>query len=205
MKHNTKQQVIALAAVVQAATLVEQLARTGDMNLTQATPLLNALFVQNPERFEDIYGELSNLKTGLVNLNAIFGKGTRISPDIARYVMSLLFLENKLSNASAMLNELGRGIAASQRQVEHFGVSHENTIASIADLYKETLSKLSFRIQVTGNPTYLQNPHTANRVRALLLAGIRAAILWRQCGGRRWHMLIKRGAYLKTAQVLSQS
>lgn len=205
MKHNTKQQVIALAAVVQAATLVEQLARTGDMNLTQATPLLNALFVQNPEHFEDIYGELSNLKTGLVNLNAIFGKGTRISPDIARYVMSLLFLENKLSNASAMLNELGRGIAASQRQVEHFGVSHENTIASIADLYKETLSKLSFRIQVTGNPTYLQNPHTANRVRALLLAGIRAAILWRQCGGRRWHMLIKRGVYLKTAQVLSQS
>ena len=32
--------------MIQAATLVEQLARTGDMNLAEAEPLIKALFVQ---------------------------------------------------------------------------------------------------------------------------------------------------------------
>ena len=55
---------------------------------------------------------------------------------------------------------------------------------------------------MTGNPTYLQNSHTANKVRALLLAGIRAAILWRQVGGKRWHLLIARNRYQKACQQL---
>ncbi|HKM37225.1 MAG TPA: DUF489 family protein, partial [Thiopseudomonas sp.] len=37
---------------------------------------------------------------------------------------------------------------------------------------------------------------TAAKVRALLFAGIRSARLWRQLGGRRWHLLTKRGAML---------
>lgn len=204
MSAKIEQQVIALAAVIQAASLVEQLARTGDMNLAEAEPLIKALFVQNPEQFQDVYSQPQGLLTGFKNLQVIFGNSQqRISPDIARYAVSLLHLEGKLKQHSAMLNDLGKGINASNRQVEHFGLLHENTLASVAELYKDTLSKLSFRIQVTGNPTYLQNPHTANRVRALLLAGIRAAILWRQCGGRRWHLLIKRKAYLRQAQLFS--
>ncbi|MFY9180124.1 MAG: high frequency lysogenization protein HflD [Venatoribacter sp.] len=203
MSHKNEEQVIALAAVIQVATLVEQLARTGDMNLADAEPLLNALFVQSPEQFYDVYGNPLHLKTGLKHMQSIFGQGSRISPDIARYTVSLLHLEGKLKKQTQMLDELGQGISASKRQLEHFGVLHENTIANLAELYKDTLSKLSFRIQVTGNPTFLQNPKTANRVRALLLAGIRAAILWRQCGGKRWLLVLKRQAYLRHAQQLS--
>ena len=82
----------------------------------------------------------------------------------------------------------------------------KNTIAAVADLYKRTLSNLSFRIHVTGNPTYLQNPATANKVRALLLAGIRAAILWRQVGGKRWHLMVSRSRYLKACdEILGQT
>ena len=68
-------------------------------------------------------------------------------------------------------------------------------LLSLADLYKQTLSQLSFRIRVTGNPTYLQNAATADKVRAILLSGIRAAILWRQVGGRRWQLLFSRRRY----------
>ncbi len=78
-------------------------------------------------------------------------------------------------------------------------------MAALAGLYKQTLSNLSFRIHVTGNPTHLQNAHTANRVRALLLAGIRGAILWRQVGGKRWHLLINRSRYLKACTTLLQN
>ena len=43
---------------------------------------------------------------------------------------------------------------------------------------------------------FLQQEATAAKVRALLFAGIRSARLWRQLGGRRWHLLTKRGAML---------
>lgn len=206
MRSNTQQQTLALAAVVQAASLVEQLARTGDISSASLEPLIKSVFVQNPENFDDIYGDPKQLSLGCHNLLFILGQSDqRISPDIARYTLSLLHLEGKLRHQGAMLSQLGQGIQASVRQAEHFGLSHENTLAALADLYKQTLSNLSFRIQVTGNPTYLQNPHTANKVRALLLAGIRAAILWRQCGGRRWQLVFKRKAYSKTIMELKSN
>lgn len=202
-----QQQVTTLAAIVQVATLVEKLARTGDISSKDSNMLLQAIFVQSPQRFEDVYNhDKQELSLGLSNLEIILGQSTvRISPDIARYTLSLLHLENKLRKQPEMLEALGKGIKNTSRQVEHFGLQHENTIGSLADIYKDTLSKLSFRIQVTGNPSHLQNTNTANKVRTLLLAGIRAAILWRQCGGRRWHLLTKRKTYIKTIAQLQQS
>lgn len=201
------QQTIALAAAVQAATLVEQLARTGEVTSDDLEPLLNALFVQSPEQFSDVYGNpAQTLMLGLNNLRALFGQSTRgISPDVTRYALSLIHLEKRLSKNPDMLNEIGQGIHAAQRQVDHFGLLHENTVAAIAEVYKQTLSNLSFRIHVTGNPTYLQNPATANRVRALLLAGIRAVILWRQVGGRRWQFILKKNAMVQAAKQLANT
>jgi high frequency lysogenization protein len=55
---------------------------------------------------------------------------------------------------------------------------------------------------VQGEPTYLADKARANQIRALLLAGIRAAVLWRQLGGRRWQLFISRRKILETAQQL---
>jgi len=67
-----------------------------------------------------------------------------------------------------------------------------SVVANLAGLYQETLSTFKFRIQVGGDPRLLQNTENAAKIRALLLAGIRAAMLWRQVGGRRWHLLFFR-------------
>jgi high frequency lysogenization protein len=53
---------------------------------------------------------------------------------------------------------------------------------------------------VRGDPLHLQNPDNQNRVRALLLAGIRAAMLWRQVGGTRWQILLKNKQILADAR-----
>jgi high frequency lysogenization protein len=45
---------------------------------------------------------------------------------------------------------------------------------------------------VQGDPRHLHAPDNQNRIRALLLAGIRAAWLWRQVGGSRWKILLGR-------------
>jgi high frequency lysogenization protein len=52
---------------------------------------------------------------------------------------------------------------------------------------------------VRGEPVYLQNPDNQNRIRALLLAGVRAAWLWRQVGGSRWKILFARKRLLAAA------
>jgi high frequency lysogenization protein len=94
----------------------------------------------------------------------------------------------------------------SAQQIELYGIEHANVTASLAEIYTSNLSQYRFRIQVTGNPIYLQQAANANRVRSLLLAGIRSAILWRQVGGRRWQFLFgkqKLEQQLKTLLNLS--
>ncbi len=204
MRSRNEEQVIALAAVFQAATLVEQLAREGDVPQSSIEPLLRSVFQQSPDRFDDIYGHApSQLSVGLKQLRIVVGRDPAgIKPEVTGYALSLLHLERKLRKNGDMMAALGDGINQASRQADHFSVGHENTIAALAGLYQQTLSNLSFRIRVKGNPSYLQNHHTANKVRALLLAGIRAAILWRQVGGRRFHMLVSRKRYLSACDAL---
>ncbi len=202
-----EQQTIALAAIFQAASLVEQLARTGEIPAAELELLITSLFKQNTDSFDEIYGPKPNLQAGYHGICKLMGSDAtklkqEIKPDVMRYALSIVHLESRLRKNGHMMNQLGESIQSSVRQAEHFHITHESVIGSLADTYKQTLSTLSFRIKVTGNPQILQNSHNANRVRALLLAGIRAAILWRQVGGRRWHLLFNRKRYIKDAQGL---
>ena len=58
------------------------------------------------------------------------------------------------------------------------------------------------RIIVQGDQGYLSNPDNAARIRALLLAGIRAAVLWRQAGGTRWNLILGRNKLVAAARRL---
>jgi high frequency lysogenization protein len=55
---------------------------------------------------------------------------------------------------------------------------------------------------VRGERSYLANLDNASRIRALLLAGIRAAVLWRQAGGNRWRLIVGRQALLRDVEAL---
>jgi high frequency lysogenization protein len=202
-----EQQAIALAAIFQAASLVEQLARTGEIPAPELELLITSLFKQNPDNFDEIYGAKPNLQAGYHGICKLMGSDNAkvkqdIKPDVMRYALSIIHLESRLRKNGHMMNQLGESIQSSVRQADHFHITHESVIGSLADTYKQTLSTLSFRIKVAGNPQILQNSHNANKVRALLLAGIRGAILWRQVGGRRWHLLFNRKRYIKDAQGL---
>ena len=47
----------------------------------------------------------------------------------------------------------------------------------------------------------LRDTDNQERIRALLLAGIRAVILWRQVGGRRRYLIFRRKEILKYARM----
>ncbi|MBM6549573.1 high frequency lysogenization protein HflD [Marinomonas ostreistagni] len=203
MQHDVKEQAIALSAIFQAAELVATLARKGTLDETHAEPLLNSILVVNAERTEDIYGGQfdcqGNLALGRRIAKQVMGKEREaVNPDTIRYALSMIHLESKLQKDDAMLSAIGRQLGQVERQKEHFeSVLHENMVAGISGMYQDTLSKMSFRIQVHGDSRHLQQPQIANQVRALLMSGVRAAMLWRQVGGRRWHLIFKRKAILQ--------
>ena len=204
MNAQLENQVIALAGVFQAVAQVEQLAKSGYSPSDSLQTCMESLFNQNPASVLDVYGnELKNLKFGLEVMHELLThKQSRSYPDSLRYVLGLLHLQKKLQGRRDMLDVIGKRLQQTAHQVEHFGPTHENVLASVAAIYSDTISTFSFRIQVTGDFTYLQQSRVANQVRSLLLAGIRSATLWRQVGGNRIQIIFRRRRLAECAREL---
>lgn len=188
------QQAIALGGVFQAATWVEQLARQGQLDPAELAVAVQAILNINPSSTTAVFGSLHNLRSGLLNMRHLLGsERQQVKPDIIRYTMSLLHLEKRLHKQPAMLSKLGQELAESQDKLAYFNdAAHDAVIGSLARNYQNTLSQLKFRIQVTGNPQYLNQQRNADQIRMLLLFGVRSALLWRQLGGQRLHLLFRR-------------
>ena len=207
MSNQQPDRVIAMAAMLQSLTLVQQIAETGQLDQADFETLLNSLLATDSPTAEAVYGSVSQLKTGLKQLNRLLSK-SKDKQDVAllRHAVSLLHLEKQLAKRPAMFDLISREIDQIPQQVDYFGdINNPQVIARLADIYHRTISELTPRIHVHGDPVFLQAPDNVNRIRALLLAGIRAAILWRQKGGRRWHFIFQSSKMLQTSTELYQS
>ena len=185
-------QTIALAGIAQAAALVQQLAITGTADPTALEASIASVLKINSNNVIDVFGSLNGLELGLKQLNEQMTGYKIVNPEQARYSASLVFLENQLTGRKDLLKSIQTGITKAQAQSEHFGLLHENVLANLGEIYQSTISTLQPRIMVNGEQAYLSRPDIANKIRACLLAGIRSAILWKQCGGARWKFLFFR-------------
>jgi len=186
-------QAIALAGVSQVCLLVQQLASTGTAQQETLETSLNSLLKLNSDSVLDIYGgDLINVKPGLEQLKRQLTSRTIADPEQAKYAAALVFLEKQLANRPEMLKQITTGIEKAEFQAETYGVTHENVLANLGDIYHSTISTLQPRIMVNGKEEFITQPALINKIRTLLLAGIRSALLWRQCGGARWKFLFFR-------------
>ncbi len=203
---NLEQQAIAMAGVAQAARIVDQVSKTGTYPLEFLESSIHSLFVFAPGSAVDLYGGLPGVKLGLHSLSTLLeDKDARENQEFVRYVFSLLYLERKFSADSDMMSVVRSRLEHTSFQAEHFS-SNVNTLChSVSGIYQDTLSKQRVRIRVTGSSTHLQNTQNSDVIRAVLLAGVRAAFLWRQLGGKRWRLLLQRRKLLRVAQTLSRS
>jgi len=184
----------ALAAMVQAASMVERIARTGLCDVDDFNAIIQSLFAENSENIADIYGGIHHLQTGLHTSEKLLS-GTQLehAKPLMTYAAGLIALEKKLGKKKDMLAAIGDGMVRINKQSEYFGsINHESVIGGIADLYGNTISTLKPSIIVRGKPEHLKQGANTNRVRALLLAGIRAAHLWHKHGGGHLRLLVGR-------------
>lgn len=182
--------VLALAGVFQAIELVGALARDGECDHDALATSIASVFKLESDDAAQVFGGRPGVRLGLRKLIEHLDADR---PDLeqTRLLIGTLGLERSLARHADCSQRLGEGLAGMQRQLRHFEPTHPTILARLADLYAENLSTLKPRLIVRGNPSYLQRPAHAARIRALLLAGVRAATMWHQLGGRRRHLWLR--------------
>ncbi|MCK5812840.1 MAG: high frequency lysogenization protein HflD [Cocleimonas sp.] len=208
MEANTRNRTLALSALFLSIHAVMQIAHKGKCDSHVLSICLGSLVHNNTDNIEDIYGGLANLKLGLGALMYNLGGG-QLDPngrpknmESTRYSINILHLQRKLMQNREVYDDLMKGIQEAQGKLEFFELTHPNIIASLAKTYTQTISKLGPRIMIKGDQTALAVPDNAAKIRALLLAATRAALLWEQAGGGRWKLLFERSKMQKQADQL---
>ncbi len=215
MTYTITDRTIALAGIFQATQLVQNIANTGSADEQDVETCILSIFRTDIDKPIDIFDGTEKLHMGLRKLiEQLGGRDTNDTNDtntqssqnkdlhVTKYAAGVMVLEKRLKRDADMLAKIADGIEHARKQMEHFSLLHDNVIANLADTYAQTISHLKPRIMVQGEHIYISNPNNANRIRTLLLAAIRATVLWRQCGGTRWQLLFQRRTIVDEARQL---
>lgn len=191
---------MAFAGILQAIAQVQHLARHGELDNAELTASLNTILVTNPDNTADVYPDKIVLQKGYKLILNQLGDSSQKDVEITRYLVGVLALERKLVRSNSGLGMLAERINQVNRQLHHFAITDEQVVANLASIYSDIISNLGPKIQISGNPVCLQRPIVQHKIRALLLAAIRSAVLWRQLGGKRRHLVFARKAIVDTAK-----
>jgi high frequency lysogenization protein len=192
---------IALAVVAQCAQLVHSLATTGRADTRLLNACIAPLLVLTPDSVDEVYPEVALFSSGLKALQqSLSNEGVKDFAEPIKYVLGMTVLQQQLMSVPAMQTLIRQRLQIrhsllAERQEPGSGESpadpqEEFDFAVLAALYQDTISRLTMRIHVKGVPEHLRKQDVADKIRALLLAGIRSALLWHQLGGRRWHLFV---------------
>ncbi|VFP87669.1 High frequency lysogenization protein HflD [Candidatus Erwinia haradaeae] len=208
MTKNYHDIILALAGICQSAYLVQQLSHYGQCPVDAFKTSLSSLLNLKPPSILAVFGnQKSNIKCGLETLLGILNSSSSqgLAIEVTHYTMSLIGLERKLHKNPLALGDLANRIGGLNRQIEYYSLESDKFLSLIAEIYVDIISPLGSRIQVSGSAEILKNINTQNKVRAILLAGIRSAVLWKQVGGHRWQLMFFRNRLMNEAQLILKS
>lgn len=198
-------QTLALGGIFQAVHLCKSLATTGDCEQDELEGTLRSILTLKTDRVIDVYGgHAGSIGRGLrVMKSQLGGHAESRDIDIARYSLALIQLGTNVLNNSDTVEQLRIGISRTQAMEKP--VTDTDIISNLASVYRSSISELSPRIMVSGDPDYLNDNKIASTIRSVLLGGVRSVVLWRQCGGTRPKLLLNRGHYIKQADLFLQA
>lgn len=202
MSYTDADRTLALAGVFQAAHLTSQLARSGMTDAAALATSVDSIFRLDPASVAEVFDGVAGVAIGLGCLITQLDNPKARDVDVSRYAVGVIQLAMRLAKDADAQAALAQDISDLADRRNAFDMDDTQLYAPLADIYQRNLSNQSPRIMVKGEPLHLQNPDTAARIRAALLAGVRAAHLWTQCGGSRWQLVFKRRLTVHTAQQL---
>lgn len=189
---------IALAGAQQALCLVQDIAWKGSYSQSDFDVCLQSIFVRDPDNYEAVFGGIQNIQSGLRALRTSFkDKRNKEAVERTRYMVSLMLLSKKVQPDSSLAQQISTTLSLLDEAANDFENQRSYIIERLAQLYQNTLSKMTPRIIVYGTPEILDQQENAAAIRALLLAGLRAIILWYQAGGNQLNLLTGKSRYLQ--------
>ncbi len=202
MQDNLNNVTLALAGMLQSVALVRELTQTGKTNPAPYEASIQSIFSLDVNSVPEVFGGIEGVKLGLEKILLAFD--TTQTPDRLqnRYLLSLIHLQKKLSRSPKILHALMKRLQQIQKQANYFSITHPTVIANLADTYLSTISTFHFRVVILGSQRVMNAKENMEKVRALLLAGVRAAVLWRQVGGSRLQILFSRAKIKACAEKL---
>ena len=205
-------QVVAFAGLIQSAMLVDQLATRDDYD--EDVLVSSALTVLRVEADSvlAVYGTLEGVRAGCGAVASLLGgRAGQSSRSLFQYAVAMHQVAGRLSEMTQMSSQIQQALTEISARYLRQGELQDRSDSKLdqlyqdlASVYAETISTLTPRIMVQGSQGRLSNPLVVNRVRSALFSGIRAAFMWHQLGGRRWHLLVFRRSYQSTAQQLAR-
>lgn len=200
-----RSQTIALSAMCQSALMIQQVSKGIILDKDSMMCLFNGIIATDPKSVFDVYSSIEELTDGakLVQFQ-LSGNATKKDIEVTRYLAGIMSISKKLLSNKPALSALKNKLDEVQRRLAHFELDDPSIIQNLADGYSEIISPLGQKIQVIGNQTLLQQVSVQHKVRALLLAGVRAAVLWRQMGGKRRDFIFSRKTVLKDVIAFNQ-
>lgn len=191
--------VLALAGMVQSLKLVRQIAETGHADTGSQRIVLDSVFRIDADSVDTVYGGRGQLRHGLLTMrdHLVDRSGDEMLPKLG---MSILQLERRFIGDDGMTEQVIDGIRAIEAAAQRQGSIHPEVIGRLGQLYADTISHLRPKVIVQGNPHYLQQPQVVAEIRALLLAALRSAVLWRQVGGSYWDFVFRRRAMMQVVE-----
>jgi len=198
-------QTLALGGIFQSVHICKSLATTGKCEQDELEGTLRSIMTLKTDRVLDAYGgRAATIGRGLRILKSqLGGNAESRDMDIARYSLALIQLGTNVLNDSTTVEQLRIGISRAQAMEKP--VTDPDMISNLANLYRSSISHLTPRIMVSGDPDHLNNNEIASTIRSALLGGVRSVVLWRQCGGSRPKLLLNRNQYIRQADQFLQS
>ena len=200
MTMDFRSRVLALAGLLQALKLVRQIADTGHADAAAERVALDSVFRIDADSVDAVYGGGASVRGGLLLLRDHLGavRGDDALPKLAK---AILEIERRFVADEGMAEHVLEGIRTLGSIAERQGSIHPDAISRLGQLYADTISHLRPKVIVQGNPHYLQQPEVVAEIRALLLAALRSAVLWRQMGGSLWDFVFSRRAMMQAIEA----
>jgi high frequency lysogenization protein len=198
LSNRFSERVLALAGMAQALQQVRRIAETGQSEAAVVQASLDSVFRIDAASPVEVYGQIAGVSSGLRLLRSYLGNEAR-DEALPKLALSVLQLERRFVRETNTVDAVGSGINEIAPQAQAQGSTHPEVLAALGGLYADTISHLRPRVMVQGNPHYLGQPGVVAEIRAILLAAVRSAVLWRQLGGSYWDFLLSRKAMLEAA------
>ena len=197
MSFSFDERVLALAGIAQALQQVRRIAETGHSDAAIVRTAMDSVLRIDAPSPAEVYGGSSQLGPGLRLLRDHFSNQGK-DELLPRLALAVMQLERRFVRDKACVDKVQAGIGRHAPLARESGdSSHPDLLAAMGTLYADSISQLKPRIMVQGNPHYLGQAGVVAEIRALLLAAVRSAVLWRQLGGTYWDFLFWRKAMLE--------